>query len=84
MRSAPLHEAGATTNEARQLEDRPWWREDLSVIVGVFATILIASQFADGTTRPEVMLGIAVLLGLIMRLTRLVLHRARSARHGRP
>lgn len=76
MTAARRHEVDA----GRPREARPWWREDLVVIVGIFATILIASQFADGTTRPEVMLGTALVLGVVVRATRVGWRRARAAR----
>ena len=64
----------------REDRARPWWREDLVVIVGMFATILVASQFSDGTSRPAVMLGTAVVLAVLVRLGRLGWQRTRSSR----
>lgn len=60
----------------------PQWRSDVAVLVGVVVALTIASQLADGTTRLVLMVGIAAVVGLLMRLSVFSWRRVRERRHG--
>lgn len=56
------------------------WPEDLAIFAGVFVAALISDVLADGTARYVLMIAIAVVIGVLVRLSTVALRRSRDHR----